>query len=92
MASETVVAAKILCEARSRQKLRELHVGQNFQQQNFNQNQALPSPLTARPQGIHSMKFSLILNFFLTLYQCSKSAKLNLHPINESFTFKVKFK
>lgn len=65
MASETVVAAKILCEARSRQKLRELHVGQNFQQQNFNQNQALPSPLTARPQGIHSMKFSLILNFFM---------------------------
>jgi hypothetical protein len=49
MSSETVVAAKILCEARSRQKLREL--GQNFVQENFGRNDAAPSPPTARHHG-----------------------------------------
>ena len=46
MSSETVVAAKILCEARSRQKLREL--GQNYIQDNF---EPVPTPLSARQHG-----------------------------------------
>ena len=48
MSAETVVAAKILCEARSRQKLREL--GQNFSQENLSRNENSPTTITARHQ------------------------------------------
>jgi DNA-binding GntR family transcriptional regulator len=56
MSLETVAAAKILCEARNRQKFRELG-------QNFHENLA-QSTNSARNQGLLQLK--LLIFFFVT--------------------------